>query len=93
MMRSTAEKSVIKAMAFLFSGGLLLAFHDHLRVVRDLEQHLADRLEQRQTVSRELVLISRTTSFSAAGGASGLNLKTASSRKPYWRTISAPPSM
>jgi hypothetical protein len=67
----------MKAMTFLFTGGRLLAFHDNLRVVRYLEKHLADRLEQSQTVSPELVLISRTTSFSAAGGAAGLNLKTA----------------
>ena len=70
MMRSTTEKSVMKAMTFLFSGGRPLPFHDHLRVVRYLEQHLADRLEQRQPVSPELVLISRTTSFSAAGAPS-----------------------
>jgi len=48
---------VIKAMTFLFSGGRLLAFDDHLRIVRDLEEHLADRLEQRLPVSPELVLL------------------------------------
>jgi len=69
-MRSITEKSGIKAMTLLFSGGLLLPFHDHLRVIRDLDEHLADRLEQRQPVSPELVLISRTTSFSAAGAPS-----------------------
>jgi len=57
MMRSTDAKSVIKALTFLFSDGRLLAFHDDLRVVCDLEQHLADRLEQRQPVSPELVLL------------------------------------
>ena len=36
---------------------LLLAFHNHLRVVRDLDEHLADRLEQRQPVFPELVLL------------------------------------
>jgi len=46
-----------KGADHLFSGGLLLAFHDHLRVVRDLEEHLADRLEQRQAVPTELVLL------------------------------------
>jgi len=46
-----------KAMNLLFSGGLLLAFHDHLRIVRYLEKHLADRLEQRQSVPAELVLL------------------------------------
>jgi hypothetical protein len=40
-------------MIFLFSGRLLLPFHDHLRVVRDLEEHLADRLEQSQAVPTE----------------------------------------
>jgi len=47
----------MKAMTFLFSGGRLLAFHDHLRIVRYLEKHLADRLEQRQSVPAELVLL------------------------------------
>ena len=49
--------SVMKAMTFLFSWRRFLAFHDHLRVIRDLEEHLADRLEQRQPVSPELVLL------------------------------------
>jgi len=44
-------------MTFLFSGGRLLAFHDHLRVIRYLEEHLADRLEQGQPVSPELVFL------------------------------------
>jgi len=52
-----AAKSVMKAMSFLFSNGRLLAFHDDLRVIRDLEEHLADRLEQRLPVSPELVLL------------------------------------
>jgi len=47
----------MKAMTFLFSEGRLLAFHHNLRVIRYLEQHLADRLEQRQAVSPELVFL------------------------------------
>ena len=77
MILSTAAKSVMKAMTFLFLDGRLLAFHNHLRIVCYLKEHLADRLEQGQPFSPKLVLISRTTSFSAAGGAVGLNLKTA----------------
>jgi len=40
-------------MTLLFSGGWLLAFHDHLGVVRYLEEHFADRLEQSQAVPTE----------------------------------------
>jgi predicted nuclease of predicted toxin-antitoxin system len=44
-------------MTFLFSRGRLPAFHDYLRVIGHLEEHLTDRLEQRQAVPAELVIL------------------------------------